>query len=459
MIKLIIFDLDGVLYDSKEYHFDALNMALSEVDEKFIISFQDHIKRFDGLPTSKKLEILTLERGLKKSDHKKIWKQKQSYTLELLYKIEKNLELENLVKKIKSDNIKLACASNSISKTVETVLNNLGIIEYFDIIISNENVINPKPHPEAYWKCMSNLSIAPSETLIIEDSPVGRLGASMSGANTYFVKSSNEVNEDLYYAIVNFKSNNIMNQLNKYVDKDLNVLIPMAGKGSRFADKGFVFPKPLIEIKGKPMIQVVLENINIDANYIFIVQQEHIDKYNIDKTLNLLKPNCKIVSLDKVTDGAASTTLMAKKYIDNDKPLLIANSDQFIKWNPRETMYKFTSGDVSGGILTFNATHPKWSYAKINDIGDVVEVAEKNPISNNATVGIYYWHKGLDYVSSAEEMINKNIRVNNEFYVCPVYNQAIEKNMRIITSDIEKMWGIGTPEDLDNFLMEYNGHI
>tara|TARA_B100001057_G_C22829652_1_gene942870 strand:- start:849 stop:2228 length:1380 start_codon:yes stop_codon:yes gene_type:complete len=459
VFKLIIFDLDGVLYDSKAYHFDALNLALGEISEEFSIPFEEHVKKYDGLPTYKKLEMLTLDKGLDEKHYEDIWNNKQKYTLDLLKNIEKDDDLISLFDSFKSSDISLALASNSISRTVYSVIENLGVKEFFDVIVSNEDVKNSKPHPEMYWKCMSKLSIKPNETLIIEDSPVGRLGASMSGANTYFVKSRSEVNSNLYNYVIEFDDKEVMNKLNQYVDKKLNILIPMAGKGSRFSEKGYVFPKPLIEIKGKPMIQVVVENINIDANYIFIVQKEHVDKYNIDKMLKLLKPDCKIVVLDDVTEGAASTTLMAKNYIDNESPLLIANSDQFIEWNPRESMYKFSSDDISGGILTFNATHPKWSYAKLNELGEVIEVAEKNPISNNATVGIYYWKSGSEYVSCAEEMIDKNIRVNNEFYVCPVYNQAIEREYKIVTSPIKKMWGIGTPEDLDSFLSEYQGSI
>ena len=229
----------------------------------------------------------------------------------------------------------------------------------------------------------------------------------------------------------------------------------MAGRGSRFADTGYVFPIPLIEVKGKPMIQLVVENLNIDANYTFIVLQEHIEKYNIDQMLRLIKPNSNIVITDGITEGAASTTLLAKEFINNDKPLLIANSDQFIEWNPSEVLYSFMNKNVDGGILTFPATHPKWSYAKINNEGLVTEVAEKNPISSHATVGVYFWKKGMDYVNSAEDMISKNIRVNNEFYVCPVYNQGIKVGKKFVINEIDKMWGIGTPEDLENFLREY----
>tara|TARA_Y100000996_G_C22530865_1_gene646396 strand:- start:198 stop:1577 length:1380 start_codon:yes stop_codon:yes gene_type:complete len=459
MINLVIFDLDGVLFDSKKYHFEALNLALNEVDEKYVISYEEHLKEFDGLPTNKKLELLTQKKGLNKKKYETIWKQKQKYTMELLNGIKKNEKIYNLLTLLKKNKIKIACASNSISETVNKVLIKLEIIELFDIIVSNEDVLNPKPHPEMYWKCMTELSILPNKTMIIEDSPVGRLGASLSGAKTYFVESSADISENLYYDAL--ESNNMENdnKLNEYRNKKLNILIPMAGLGSRFTDKGYVFPKPLIEIKGKPMIQVVVENLNIDANYIFIVQKEHIENYNIDKMLKLIRPEAQIVVLDSITEGAASTTLMAKEYIDNENPLLIANSDQFINWNPREVMYKFISTDVDGGILTFKATHPKWSYAKIDNSGFVTEVAEKNPISDNATVGVYYWKKGKDYVGFAEEMIEKDIRVNNEFYVCPVYNQAIEKNKKIKISEVEKMWGIGTPEDLESFLSEYDGFI
>jgi dTDP-glucose pyrophosphorylase len=168
--------------------------------------------------------------------------------------------------------------------------------------------------------------------------------------------------------------------------------------------------------------------------------------------LNLIKPNCKIVVIDGLTEGAACTTLLAKEFIDNDNPLLIANSDQYIEWNSNETMYSFSNNDIDGGMLVFNAVHPKWSFAKLGLDGFVEQVAEKDPISNIASVGVYYWAKGSDYIKYAEQMIEKNIRVNNEFYVCPVINEAISDNKKIKVSYVQEMWGIGTPEDLNTFL-------
>jgi dTDP-glucose pyrophosphorylase len=168
--------------------------------------------------------------------------------------------------------------------------------------------------------------------------------------------------------------------------------------------------------------------------------------------LNLITPGCKIVEVGGVTEGAACTTLLAKEFINNNEPLVIANSDQFVEWNSLDFFYKMNEQNLDAGIVSFHATHPKWSYAKTDENGFVTEVAEKNPISNIATVGIYYWKHGSDYVRFAEQMIEKNIRVNKEFYVCPVFNEAIKAGLKIKTFDIPKMWGLGTPEDLNYFL-------
>jgi dTDP-glucose pyrophosphorylase len=232
----------------------------------------------------------------------------------------------------------------------------------------------------------------------------------------------------------------------------LNILLPMAGMGNRFAMAGYTFPKPLIEVNGKPMIQVVVENLNIQAHYIFVVQRSHYEKYHLQYLLNLIAPGCDIILVDAVTEGAACTTLMAQAIIDNDNPLLIVNSDQYIEWNSNECMYAFNANGVDGGIVTFEATHPKWSYVKLDEEGFVGEVAEKKVISNQATAGLYFWRKGSDYVRYAKQMISQDIRVNNEFYVAPVYNQAILDGKKIRIKNITSMWGLGTPEDLNVFL-------
>ena len=235
----------------------------------------------------------------------------------------------------------------------------------------------------------------------------------------------------------------------------MNIVIPMAGLGSRFQAAGYTFPKPLIEVWGEPMISVVVKNLNLQGQYIFLVQKEHYKKYNLEKLLSMIAPGCKIIQIDGITEGAACTVLKSKEIIDDEQPLLIANSDQFIKWNSFETISKFNNKDSDGGILSFTSVHPKHSFARIGDNSLVAEVAEKNPISNNATVGIYHWKNGSNFVKYAEQMIKKNIRTNNEFYICPVYNEAIKDGKKIKISPVDEMWGMGTPEELNNFLTHY----
>ena len=448
MIKLVIFDLDGVLVDTKGLHFDVLNQALAECNPEYVISWTDHLSKFDGLSTSKKLAMLSKERGLPEEDHHEIWERKQRLTQKAFLSVPEDDNVSEIVDLLRSAGIKVAVASNSIRSTVVSALCSLNVMHKIDFFVSNQCVTMPKPHPEMYWKAMSKFGVLPSETLIIEDSHVGRLGAHRSGANVMGIKDSYDLNKERIMKMVTSDNDKSF----AWEDETLNVLIPMAGAGSRFASAGYTFPKPLIEVKGKPMIQAVVENLNVKARFTYIVQQEHYEKYNLLHLLNLITPGCNIVTVDGMTEGAACTTLLAKEFIDNDQPLMMANSDQIVEWDAGEALYAFTTDHSDGSILTFEATHPKWSFAKLGEDGYVSEVAEKNPISNIATVGIYFWKKGSDYVKYAEQMIEKDIRTNGEFYVCPVFNEAILDGKKIRTYNISKMWGIGTPEDLTTYL-------
>jgi len=241
----------------------------------------------------------------------------------------------------------------------------------------------------------------------------------------------------------------------KYRNNKLNVVIPMAGLGSRFQKVGYELPKPLIDVNGQPMVKLVVESMNIDAHFIYIVQKEHRLDYPLDDILSFT-PNFSIVEVDGLTEGAACSVLASKELINNDNPLIIMNSDQLIIWDSNDFMGAIKEYD--GAIMCFEAYDSKWSFARVNPNNNLItEVAEKNPISNKATAGIYYWKHGSDFVKSAEQMIEKNIRVNNEFYVCPVYNEAIGNGLQIYNYMIESkdMWGLGTPEDLEYYLKYY----
>ena len=322
MIKLIIFDMDGVLVEAKEIHYNTLNQALKEIENltgnEYVITEAEHLSIYDGLKTTQKLELLTKNKGLHPEFYDEIWYRKQHLTIEAISQLNPDERLISVFKELRDRGYKLACCSNSIRRSVLVILSKIGLIEYMDLILSNEDVKNSKPHPEMYWKAMSMMGVLPEETLIVEDSPPGLLAASRSRANVLRVDNPKDLVLSKIFSKLE-KTDNMNTP--KWQGGNLNILIPMAGAGSRFEKAGYTFPKPLIDVNGKPMIQVVIDNLNIEANYIYVVQKEHRAKYNLDTLLNLITPGCKIVEVDELTEGAACTTLLAKEYINSDASL------------------------------------------------------------------------------------------------------------------------------------------
>lgn len=235
----------------------------------------------------------------------------------------------------------------------------------------------------------------------------------------------------------------------------LNIVIPMAGRGSRFSNAGYKDPKPLIKINGIEMIRLVIGNLrpSCEHRFIFLCLQEHMEKYDVSEKLKNWCPGCLVIPVSKVTEGAACTVLLAEKYINNPDPLMIANSDQWVDTNIDG--YLSAGQDAEGLIMSMKAKDPKWSYVRFDQNGEVQEVVEKQVVSDEATVGIYNFAHGSDYVSYAHKMINADLRVNGEFYVAPVYNQMIEDGGKIrihnIGTEKEGMYGLGIPEDLEAF--------
>lgn len=237
----------------------------------------------------------------------------------------------------------------------------------------------------------------------------------------------------------------------------INIVIPMAGAGSRFAKAGYKKPKPFIDVLGKPMICHVLDNLNMSgAKFILLARKEHYE--NEPHTIRWISDNYNVefVLIDKLTEGAACTVLHAHRLINNDTPLLVANSDQIVDMNIEEYINDCKKRELDGSVLCFidPELNPKWSFAKLDSEGLITEIKEKQPISDKATVGIYYFTKGSSFVENAIDMFVRNERVNNEFYVAPVYNYAIARGKRygIYNIDFKAMHGTGTPEDLDKYI-------
>jgi len=237
----------------------------------------------------------------------------------------------------------------------------------------------------------------------------------------------------------------------------LNIVIPMAGRGSRFQKEGYDLPKPLIPVLGSPMIELVIHNLKpqIPHRFIFLCLKEHLDQYHIDQKLLSWAPGSEIVVVDQVTEGAACTVLLAKKLINNTDALMIANSDQWVDLNINDYLQFMDQEHADGLIMTMWADDPKWSFVRFDDKNNVTEVVEKEVVSNEATVGIYNYREGRLFVEAAESMIGKNFRVNNEFYVAPAYNEMIRDGKKIAVYNIGKeadgMYGLGIPTDLKKF--------
>lgn len=459
MVKLIIFDLDGVLVDARELHYEALNRALASIDKKYVISRDEHLSTYDGLPTTIKLKMLTENKGLPERYYDDVWKNKQIQTREIIDKeFTYDDRMRGILRKLRKEGYLIAVCSNSIRETTKMMLIRKGLLEFCEFYLSNQDVNISKPNPEMFLRAMIKLGVGPKECVIVEDSHVGRQSAFESGAYLCAVENVENVTyEKIRRTIDRFSEKNINNKfIPKWQGGNLRIIIPMAGEGKRFKEMGYSFPKPLIEINGKPMIQWVTENINVEAKFIFIVKKTEYEKYHLKYLLNLLENDCEIVILDQPSQGAVMTVLMAEHLFDDDDPIAIVNSDQYMSWNSNEFFYAMAADECDGGIVTFESTHPKWSFVKTGENGFVVEVAEKKPISNKATAGVYYFKKGSDFIKYAKEMISKKITTFGEYFVCPTYNEMIRDGKKIRSFPIENMWSFSTPEDVEFFLQKYN---
>jgi HAD superfamily hydrolase (TIGR01509 family) len=469
MIKALLFDLDGVLFDGRIFHRNTFLEAANKFCNQEI-THKYHDSCLDGFSTKQKVNYLVKKHLLNDDDREKVIKYKQELTNSQL---EAHIHpRENMIQLFQTlaKSYRILCVSNSIFSTITKCLSGLGILPYFHGIISNEDTLENKPSPQPYLTAFMRENLSPRECLIFEDSVYGRTSAYSSGAWVVPIVDIYDLTAEKVFQNISY----IESKLPMDTPTHINVVVPMAGLGSRFQKKGYTHPKPFIPVFEKPMIQWVIENMipkeetygsvvvpaPFKVTFHFIVQQAHLDAYNFDELCNRLNINYTITPIHYLTEGAACTVLLAKDKINTTDPLVTVNSDQFLEWDQNEFYRSLTNPTYDGCISVFEQKDPndiKWSYSKLNEKGLVTEVAEKKYISPWATTGIYGWKKGSDFVTFAEQMISKNIRVNNEFYVCPVYNEAITDNKKIFNYLIDKsqMWGLGTPEDLDFFLQNF----
>lgn len=239
----------------------------------------------------------------------------------------------------------------------------------------------------------------------------------------------------------------------------INVLVPMAGRSQHFPESEYPFPKPLIEIGHKTIIERVVANLasaGPEVRFIFVVGNSDCRKFHLDSTLNIItNQQCRLVRLDNETKGAACSALMAVGHIGNDCPLIIANADQIFD-DPIADLVEGLS-DADAGVVTFESVHPRWSYARLDEQDLVIETAEKRPISRNAIAGLYYFRRGQDFVEAAKRMIIKDSSVNGAYYIAPCLNELVllGRKVRMVKVDAARYHTFYTPQKVK----DYEAHL
>lgn len=452
MIKAILFDLDGVLVDAVDLHYEAFRKAIRLFG--FDVPPSLHQAEYNGLPTDNKLRLLSQKMNLPPGMHAYLNELKQQFTFELLEtRVKVDPQIKSTLLALRDRGYRLGLASNCISSTVRRVIEKMEIASLFDVILSREEVSAAKPSPAIYIESLRRLELTPEEVLIVEDSAPGVQAALSASPNVLVVTHPRDVTSEHVLEYVERCETQCHRQ-----NSPIEIVIPMAGAGSRFAAAGYTLPKPLIDVKGKPMIQWVVENLtpaNLPARFNFIVDAEHLERYQLERLLNRISPGCKLTPVRQRTEGAACSVLLATSQLPPHRALMVANSDQWVETDIEAFVRTAHRDGAKGLIMSFPADEAKWSYAKTDPLGFVSEVAEKKVISPDATVGIYYFDTIRDFNQAARQMISRNIRTNGEFYLCPVYNQLLARGaypVKLYPISRDQMHGLGTPEDLEAFL-------
>lgn len=438
MRKNIIFDLDGVLIDAAGLHRDAFiaSVRLSGVP----FTEEDHAT-LESLCTRQKLNRLIAAGVLSDDQADDVEIEKRRITRERLATVEISPSHCEMIRRLTAEGYTVQICSNCISDTIQTLKDRHGL----DVAYcwGSDSVESPKPNPEMFLRAMTEFGFGPDDTLIVEDSLQGLQAAVLSRAKILSVSGPHEVNYEVVTTAANDRTT--------FPSPLTNILVPMAGSGERFRNAGYEQWKPLIDVKGQFMLSLAVKSLGVGGRYIFVSRTEDARKYSLRCITNLIAPGSSLVTTDGPTEGAVSTTLLAESLIDDDRELMIVNCDQCIRWDAKGFFDYAREGRFDGVSLTFRDADPKWSFCRME--GErVVEVAEKKPISDRANVGIYWWRRGRDYVACAKGMIRDDRRVNGEFYVAPVYNEAITRGLKIGAFDVHEMNGLGTPADLNTYL-------
>ncbi len=341
-----------------------------------------------------------------------------------------------------------------------------GVVQTFEKKVASRSAI-----AGLYYFSSASIFLESAKRVLLSDAKVDGAFFISSALNEIILEGGRvlhlPIESDTYHSfyapskIADFERSSFAKEIRKgsLAKNTVNVIIPAAGEGSRFAKAGWKKPKPFIDVGGKPMLQHVISNVySAESNVTLLLRQSHLEAYP-EIADCLQESGHRIISVSKLTEGTASTVLLARESFDNSQPMMVVNSDQVVDFDVQDFVKDCIERKLDGSILVFRdpSMDPEWSFAKVDDKTSlVIEVAEKKPISELATVGIYLFSKGKDFVRAALDMIVENDRVNNEFYTCPVYNYMIRSGAQIGIYEIpmSAMKGLGTPDDLNMFLQK-----
>ena len=436
--KNFLFDLDGVLVDSFDIQYQSTIDAINNYIKIDITAKIDKILK-STITTKKKLDYLVKQNIISNAQLLDIYNEKKKIADNIFNNLIIDDEKVKLFSFLKKKKCKIAVVTNGNKNSAKIILKSLGLYNFLDLLISNEDVVNPKPHSEPYIKAISHFGGDLKNFIIFEDSETGLTSAYGTGCKVYKVENTNDINLSLIKQ---------MNNLNR------NILIPAAGLGSRFQKRGFKLQKPLIELENKTLIEHAVSSLDIEGNYIFVIRKlDNNSNIELITVLRNIQPECKIIEIDYVTEGSASTCYLAKESIDNDDELIISNCDQILKWDSKKFLEYSSNYDCS--VLTYKSNEDKNSFIKIDENNKGIEIREKEVISDNALVGVHYFKKGSDFIKSYEHIFNNNIKFKNEYYVSTVCNHLINEGKEVVNYSFQQnelYYSTGTPEDYFKYM-------
>jgi HAD superfamily hydrolase (TIGR01509 family) len=492
-MRAVLFDLDGVLLDARAAHAEHFASAVREVAGVRLAPHEE--AALDGRSTRAKLAALAAQGRLPHRSaalQDAVAARKQEKTREFLRSVRPFPPHVALLAALKAAGLRVAVVSNAVAETVHAAVAALGVAPLLDAVLSNADAVRPKPAPDLYLAACARLGVPPASALVVEDSAVGRSSALAAGCPLLRVADPLDVTaaavvEALRAAGARVAASALLLRLPPAEARRLaarrggpprvHLVVPMAGAGSRFAEAGFVDPKPFIPVgpRRHPMIRHVLANLlpraasaeeraadpagHPDVVLHLIAQAAHLARYDLAAVVAALPAPpaaWDVRTVPAVTQGAACTVLLAADAIDGDEPLVIANSDQLLEWDAAEFYRAVGNPGWDGVVASFHqpdAADLKWSYAAVDaGTGAVARVAEKEWLGQpHATVGVYGWARGADFVAAARRMVAADERVRGEFYVAPAYNGAIAGGARVRLQPVARMWGVGVPADLAAF--------